>query len=172
MNITLKETLINIRSDKEKYSNWKKSAGFWVTFSYRIRRLRKFGNAFCKLLIPFDVFLGIIKTIVSDTTIPSDIEVGKGLFLPHPNGIILNNRVKIGENVSIFQQVTLGEWHDGFPQIGDNCAIFAGAKIFGNIKIGNNSKIGANCVVSTDINENSTVYLDSIKIKIKTQETM
>jgi serine O-acetyltransferase len=79
------------------------------------------------------------------------------LYLPHPQGVILNSKAVIENNVAIFQQVTLGEWHKHAPTIKANTAIFAGAKLFGQITIGENCKIGANAVVNTDVHPNTSV---------------
>lgn len=65
--------------------------------------------------------------------------------------------MKIGDNCLIHQNVTLGDKNGGRPTIGDNCVIYAGAKILGDIHIGNNSIIGANAVVLKSCPENSTL---------------
>lgn len=86
----------------------------------------------------------------------------------HLNGIIVSHYACIGENCTIYQQVTIGQNEKGFaPIIGDNVLIGAGAKIIGNVKIGNNVKIGANCVVVEDVPDNATVVLNKPRIIIK-----
>lgn len=82
-------------------------------------------------------------------------------------GIIVSHNAVIGKNVTIFHQVTIGEGKNGAPIIGDNVLIGAGAKIIGNIRIGNNVKIGAGCVVTKDIPDNATVYVDNIQYIIR-----
>lgn len=82
-------------------------------------------------------------------------EIGRNLKLPHPMGVIVGLNAKIGENCTIYQQVTIGQKNNKFPIIGDNVTIYAGAKIIGDIKIGDNSIIGANAVVINDVAENS-----------------
>lgn len=87
---------------------------------------------------------------------PSSI-IGKGLVLPHPNGIVIGENSIIGEDVTILHQVTLGLKDKGIilhPNIGNNVFLGAGAKILGDIKIGNNVDIGANSVVITDLPDN------------------
>lgn len=80
--------------------------------------------------------------------------------LPHGlYGIIISHNAVIGENVTIYHQVTIGQGNGGAPTIGNNVYIGAGAKIIGGIKIGNNVKIGANCVVFMDVPDNCTVVL-------------
>lgn len=83
--------------------------------------------------------------------------------LPHGiRGIFISDYVKIGENATIFQQVTIGlkDYNHGLdqvPVIGDNVTIGAGAKVIGPIRIGNNVSIGANAVVTKDIPDNAVV---------------
>ncbi|HVY12184.1 MAG TPA: serine O-acetyltransferase, partial [Alphaproteobacteria bacterium] len=78
-------------------------------------------------------------------------EIGAGLCLPHPTGIVIGQVVKIGADVTLYQNVTLGSARAGGandqPEIGNNVVIFAGAVIVGKISIGPNAKIGANAVV-------------------------
>lgn len=85
--------------------------------------------------------------------------------LPHgPNGIIVGYDVKIGNNCTIFHQVTIAS---GNVYIGDNVIIGAGAKILPNVKIGDNVKIGANAVVVEDVPDNSTVVLQKPRILLR-----
>lgn len=84
-------------------------------------------------------------------------------ILPHGmNGIHISSLSKIGRNVTIFQQVTIGSntlkghIRYGAPIIGNNVYIGAGAKIIGKVKIGNNCRIGANAVVVKDMESNTT----------------
>jgi serine O-acetyltransferase len=79
--------------------------------------------------------------------------------MPHANGVIINERVRMGSNVRIFQHVTIGEWRGGAPSIGDGCSLYGGAKIFGPIEIGVHARIGPNCVVSDDVPAYHNVYL-------------
>lgn len=91
--------------------------------------------------------------------------------MPHGlNGIFISKDAEIGENCTIFHQVTIGsnkiEGSKGYgaPKIGNNVYIGAGAKIIGGITVGDNVNIGANCVVFTDIPSNSTVVLNAPRI--------
>jgi len=84
-------------------------------------------------------------------------KIGHGLVIPHSNGIVLG-ALSIGENVTIFQGVTLGAkkldmfYHpETRPTIGNNVTIGTGAKILGGIHIGDNVVVGANSVVLCDI---------------------
>ena len=88
-------------------------------------------------------------------------EIGCRFRVPHINGIIISCYSSIGDDCTIYQQVTIGEEsiaHKGkAPRIGNNVYIGAGAKIIGPIEIGDNVRIGANAVVTKDIPANCTV---------------
>lgn len=87
--------------------------------------------------------------------------IGKNLFIDHGAGVVIGETSIIGNNVIIFQGVTLGgtgkEKLKRHPTIKNDVLIGCGAKILGNITIGNNVKIGANAVVLKDIPDNVTV---------------
>ena len=87
--------------------------------------------------------------------------IGKGLFIDHGNGVIIGETTIIGDNVTLYQGVTLGgtgkEHGKRHPTIGNNVMISAGAKVLGSFTIGDNSKIGAGSVVLSEVPPNSTV---------------
>lgn len=87
--------------------------------------------------------------------------IGKGLFIDHGNGVIIGETAIIGDNVTLYQGVTLGgtgkEKGKRHPTIGNNVMISAGAKVLGSFTVGENSKIGAGSVVLTEVPPNSTV---------------
>ena len=88
-------------------------------------------------------------------------DVGDGLFIDHGMGVVVGETAEIGENVTLYQGVTLGG--TGFatgkrhPTVEDNVTIGSGAKLLGPIRIGHGAKIGANAVVVHDVPPNSTV---------------
>lgn len=88
-------------------------------------------------------------------------QIGKGFFIDHGNGVIIGETSIIGDNVTLYQGVTLGgtgkEQGKRHPTIGNNVMISAGAKVLGSFKIGDNSKIGAGSVVLEEVPPNSTV---------------
>ena len=95
---------------------------------------------------------------VCGADIPLNSIFGGGLLIPHPNGVVIHPAAVIGSNCLIFQQVTIGTGSvQGYPNIGSNVDIGAGAKILGGITIGNNVKIGANSVVIENVPANCTV---------------
>lgn len=89
--------------------------------------------------------------------------IGGGLMLGHGFSIMCVAK-EIGDNCSIFQQVTIGYTRKGCPTIGNNVSIFAGAKVLGNISIGDNAVIGANAVVVKDVPANAIVVGNPARI--------
>ncbi|MBO4982148.1 MAG: serine O-acetyltransferase [Lachnospiraceae bacterium] len=88
-------------------------------------------------------------------------KIGKGFFIDHGNGVIIGETTIIGDNVTLYQGVTLGgtgkERGKRHPTVGNNVMISAGAKVLGSFTIGDNSKIGAGSVVLSEVPPNSTV---------------
>ena len=88
-------------------------------------------------------------------------KVGERLFIDHGMGVVVGETTIIGNDVLIYQGVTLGgtglEKGKRHPTIGNNVVIGTGAKVLGNITVGDNSYIGANSVVIKDVPPNSTV---------------
>jgi serine O-acetyltransferase len=88
-------------------------------------------------------------------------KIGKRFFIDHGMGVVIGETAVIGDDVLLYQGVTLGgtglEKGKRHPTIGNNVVIGTGAKVLGNITIGDNSYIGANAVVIKDVPANSTV---------------
>jgi serine O-acetyltransferase len=95
-------------------------------------------------------------SVVTGADIPINSNIGGGLLIPHPNGIVIHPGVRIGPNCLLFQQVTVGARKCGVPCVGGHVDIGAGAKILGNVKIGDHACIGANAVVLRDVPEGKT----------------
>ena len=85
--------------------------------------------------------------------VDTQAQIGPGFYMPHPHGIIIGAGVRIGDNVSILQRVTLGRAGDNhvYPVIGNGVEIGAGAAVLGAISVGDGAKIGANSVVLKDV---------------------
>lgn len=87
--------------------------------------------------------------------------IGEGFFIDHGHGVVIGETAIIGNNVTLYQGVTLGgtgkEKGKRHPTIGNNVMIGAGAKVLGSVTIGDNVKIGAGSVVLKDVPPNSTV---------------
>ncbi len=92
-----------------------------------------------------------------------DAQIGIGLSLPHPVGIVIGQGVKIGENSVIYQNTTFGgarrgDWQaNNYPTIAAGVVVFSGAVIVGSIDIGASCTIGANAVVTKNFPNNCTV---------------
>ncbi len=87
--------------------------------------------------------------------------IGRGLFIDHGSGVIIGETAILGDNVTLYQGVTLGgtgkEKGKRHPTLEDNVMVSAGAKILGSFTIGENSKIGAGSVVLAEVPPNCTV---------------
>ncbi len=87
--------------------------------------------------------------------------IGRRFFIDHGMGVVIGATTIIGDDVLLYQEVTLGgtgnEHGKRHPTLGNNIVVGAGAKVLGNIEIGSNSRIGAGSVVVESVPENSTV---------------
>ena len=88
-------------------------------------------------------------------------KIGRGLFIDHGMGVVIGETAEIGNNVMLFQGVTLGgtgkEKGKRHPTVGDNVVVGTGAKVLGSLTIGANAQIGANAVVIREVPANSVV---------------
>ena len=130
--------------------------GLQALISYRFaHRLYKWKIPFIPRLISY------ITRIITGIEIHPGAKMGRRLFIDHGEGVVIGETAEIGDDVLIYQQVTLGGTGKGsgkrHPTVGNNVILGAGAKVLGNIKIGDNVRIGAGSVVVEDVPENSTV---------------
>ena len=106
------------------------------------------------------IISNILRTLTGIEIHPA-AKIQRGFFIDHGMGVVIGETTEIGNNVTIYQGVTLGgvsiKKGKRHPTIGNNVIIGAGSKILGPLEIGDNSKIGANSVVINDIPSNSTV---------------
>lgn len=102
-----------------------------------------------------------IGRFITGIEIHPGAKIGKRLFIDHGMGIVIGETAEVGNDCTIYHQVTLGgtgkDKNKRHPTVGNNVMIGAGSKVLGPIKIGNNVKIGAGSVVFHDIENNSTV---------------
>jgi serine O-acetyltransferase len=105
--------------------------------------------------------ISMVMRMVTGIEVHPAAKIGEGLFIDHGAGVVIGETADIGDNVTLYQGVTLGG--TGFasgkrhPTVQDNVTIGSGAKLLGPITIGHGAKIGANSVVITDVPPNSTV---------------
>ena len=119
----------------------------------------------------FDLIARIISQTIRFFTgieIHPGAKIGKNLFIDHGMGVVIGETSEIGDNVTIYHNVTLGgsspsidserQRHEKrHPTIGNDVVIGSGAQIIGPIKVGNNARIAANAVVVKDVPENATM---------------
>jgi len=106
-------------------------------------------------------FISLINRFITGIDIHPAVKIGEGFFIDHGMGVVIGETVEIGNNVTIYQGVTLGgtgkESGKRHPTIGDGVVISSGAKVLGPFKVGSNSKIGAGAVVLKEVPSNCTV---------------
>lgn len=89
--------------------------------------------------------------------IAKNVKIGNNLKIEHFNGIVFGLGTVIGDNCTIYQQVTLGQKNGKCPIVGNNVVIYPGAKVLGGIHVGDNAVIAPNSVALKDI-ENGAVF--------------
>ena len=105
--------------------------------------------------------MALATRAITNIEIHPAASIGERLFIDHGTGVVVGETAQIGDNVTLYQGVTLGG--TGFatgkrhPTVEDNVTIGSGAKLLGPITVGHGAKIGANSVVITDVPPNSTV---------------
>ena len=106
-------------------------------------------------------FISYLTRIITGIEIHPKAQIGNRFFIDHGEGVVIGETTIIGDDVLIYQQVTLGgtgnEHGKRHPTIGNNVIIGAGAKVLGNITIGDNTRVGAGSVVVEDVPEHCTV---------------
>jgi len=132
--------------------------GLWATLDYRARRWIKM-----KVRVPgirqlLRLLTFFSKFAVQTTTgiiLPSDADIGKGLYIGHWGCVVVNGGSVMGENCNLSQDVTLGIAgrgdERGAPVVGNRVYIAPGVRIIGRVTVGDDVAIGANAVVTKDI---------------------
>src|SRR5690625_5260323 len=102
-----------------------------------------------------------VSRFITGIEIHPGAQIGRRLFIDHGMGVVIGETCRIGNNVTIYQGVTLGgtgkEKGKRHPTVKDNALVATGAKVLGSITIGENSKVGGGSVVLRDVPDNSTV---------------
>ena len=130
--------------------------GFHALFFHRIAH-KVWGSGFKSLAR----FISHISRMLTGIEIHPAVKAGKGLFIDHGMGVVIGETTEIGENVTLYQGVTLGgvslKKEKRHPTLRDNVVVGAGAKVLGPFEVGENSRIGSNSVVVKAVPPNSTV---------------
>ncbi|MCX8093261.1 MAG: serine O-acetyltransferase [Candidatus Goldbacteria bacterium] len=124
--------------------------------------LHRIAHFLWKLKIPLiPRMISAFSRFLTGIEIHPGAKIGKRFFIDHGMGVVIGETTEIGDDVLLYQGVTLGgtgkEKGKRHPTLGNDIVVGAGAKILGPIKIGNNCKIGAGSVVIKDVPDNSTV---------------
>ena len=105
--------------------------------------------------------ISYLTRIITGIEIHPAAQIGRKFFIDHGEGVVIGATTIIGDNVLIYQQVTLGgtgkEQGKRHPTLGNNVIVGAGAKVLGNITLGDNVRVGAGSVVIEDVPADSTV---------------
>ena len=131
-------------------------AGFHALLFFR------FAHWLWKKRIPFfPRALSQFARFITGIEIHPGATIGSGMFIDHGMGVVIGETAEIGDNVTLFQGVTLGgtgkQRGKRHPTLGSHVVVGAGAKVLGPIMIGDYVKIGANSVVLQDVPDHSTV---------------
>lgn len=155
----IKEDFMNVKkNDPALHSTFElffSYPGLWAIFFYRISNsIYKKGLRFLPRLISS---LGQFLTTID---IHPAATIGRRVFIDHGVGVVIGETAIVGNDVLIYQQVTLGgvslSHGKRHPTLEDNVVVGAGAKVLGDITIGRNSKVGANSVVVKNVPADST----------------
>ena len=150
----IKEDFANVKkNDPALHSSFElifNYPGLWALFFHRI------AHWFYKKGLHFiPRFISAIGMFLTMIDIHPGATIGRRLFIDHGVGVVIGETTTIGDDVFIYQQVTLGGVRTSkgkrHPTIGNNVVIGAGVKVLGNIFIGDNVKIGANSVVIKNV---------------------
>ncbi len=121
-------------------------------------------------------FISQIARLFTQVEIHPGAKLGRRLFIDHGCGIVIGETAEIGDDVTLYQGVTLGgtgkENGKRHPTLGDNVVVGAGAKVLGSFTVGNNVKIGAGSVVLKAVPDNCTVVGIPGKVVLKDGQSM
>jgi serine O-acetyltransferase len=129
---------------------------------FHARQFHRLAHTLYRWRVPFfPRLISHIGRFCTGIEIHPGAKIGEGFFIDHGMGVVIGETAEIGENVVLYQGVTLGgtslQKTKRHPTLGNNVVVGVGAKLIGDITIGENSKIGAGSVVVTSVPANATV---------------
>lgn len=121
-----------------------------------------------KVLRIISKLLWYSNTVLCGCYVSPKAHIGRAPRFPHPVGIVIGSNSSIGNNVTMYQNVTLGRRNaqdDNYPSIGDGVTLYAGAVIIGNITIAENCMIGANTLVAQSLEAGSMAFAPQATVR-------
>lgn len=157
----------NIRADVQAVFDHDPAVkNVWEVFfaypGFHARQFHRLAHTLWHWHIPFfPRFISHIGRFLTGIEIHPGAEIGKGFFIDHGMGVVIGETSQIGDNVLLYQGVTLGgtsqQKKKRHPTLGNNVVVGTGAKLIGAITIGDNTKVGAGSVVINSVPPNATV---------------
>ena len=153
---TAEQTRANLSATEPEWTREAKRTFEWnppraLLAAIRSYQRHRAGGPIASLARKWAVLRYRFWSVVTGADVPINTQIGGGLMIPHPNGIVIHADCVIGPNCIIFQQVTLGLGHGGVPTLGGDVSIGAGAKILGKIHLGDHAVVAAMAVVTHDV---------------------
>ena len=129
---------------------------------FHARQWHRLAHTLFKWRVPFiPQLISQISRFLTGIEIHPGAEIGERFFIDHGMGVVIGETSEIGDNVTLYQGVTLGgtshQRKKRHPTLGDNVVVGVGAKVIGNITIGDNTKVGAGSVVVDSVQADATV---------------
>jgi serine O-acetyltransferase len=137
-----------LNSESKKYFFvWLMDFSFWILLLFR------FFSAWRKSVFNISVLRCLLEKLVEFIThvhLPSSIEAGPGLHIYHGYGLVIHGKVQIGDNVTLYHRVTIGQRFPGdhVPVVGNNVLVGAGAIILGDVYIPDDAIVPANALIT------------------------